>query len=221
MAPPPFLEKGRITFGAFNGCEKINPAVIDLWSSVLKATKDSTLLLKLIVGRDDEIRKQYLRQFEASGISSERIIICGWLSRDEHLKLYNQIDISLDTYPYNGTTTTCQSLLMGVPVITRVGEAHMSRVGLDILSRLGMEFFAAATPEDYVAKAVALASKPEALAKIRASMRHRMAASPLCNRELFARDIEQAYRTMWQRWCKTKGVAPDGDDAVAALSVTR
>lgn len=211
----PALQKGHITFGAFNGCEKINPAVIRLWSEVLRATKDSTLFLKLIVGRDDEVRRSFLRQFEASGIASERIVIGGWLSRQEHLKLYNQIDISLDTFPYNGTTTTCQSLLMGVPVITLVGDAHMSRVGLDILSRLDMQFFAAATPEDYVAKAVALASKPEALAKIRSTMRARMAASPLCSRELFACHIEQAYRTMWHRWCRTQGAAWGGEDAVA------
>ena len=201
----PALEKGYITFGAFHEIGKINPAVIELWSRILKATKDSKLMLKFIVGRDDEIRKMYLQHFEKQGIAPERIEIHGWLPLSEHLKLYNQVDISLDTFPYNGTTTTCQSLLMGVPVISLAGEHHMSRVSLDILSRLDMQFFAAATGDDYVKKAVALAEKPEALAKIRETMRMRMAASPLCNRELFTNHIEQAYRTMWRKWCKKQG----------------
>jgi predicted O-linked N-acetylglucosamine transferase (SPINDLY family) len=173
-----------------------------LWSKILKATKDSTLLLKFKAGRDDEARQMYLQQFEKSGISPERIAISGWLSLQDHLKLYNRIDISLDTFPYNGTTTTCQALLMGVPVISLVGEHHMSRVGLSILTRLGLEFFAASKPDEYVAKACALAAKPDALAKIRASMRMRMACSPLCNRDIFARNIEKAYREMWHRWCR-------------------
>jgi len=99
---------------------------------------------------------------------------------------------------------------MGVPVISLVGKHHMSRVGLSILTRLGLEFFAASTPEEYVAKACVLAAKPEALAKIRASMRARMAASPLCNRDLFASNVEQAYRKMWHRWCKSQGVNISG-----------
>ena len=206
MVPLPALEKGHITFGAFNGSDKINPAIINLWSNVLKATKNSKLMLKFIIGRDEEVRKNYLRQFEKAGISPERITIHGWLSLEDHLKLYNLVDISLDTYPYNGTTTTCQALLMGVPVISLVGEHHMSRVGLSILTRLGLEFFAASTPDEYVSKATALAAKPDALAKIRAQLRARIAACTLCNRELFTKNIEQAYRTMWHKWCKTQGV---------------
>jgi predicted O-linked N-acetylglucosamine transferase (SPINDLY family) len=204
---PPFtplsaLEKGHITFGAFSESCKINSVVIDLWSRILKATKDSELLLKFKAGRDDEACQMYLKRFEKAGISPERITISGWLSLQDHLKLYNQIDISLDTYPYNGTTTTCQALLMGVPVISLVGEHHMSRVGLSLLTRLGLEFFAASTPDEYVSKACALAAKPDALAKIRTTMRARMAVSPLCNRDLFVRNIEQAYRKMWHRWCQ-------------------
>jgi predicted SAM-dependent methyltransferase len=95
---------------------------------------------------------------------------------------------------------------MGVPVISLIGEHHMSRVGLNILTRLGLEFFAASTPDEYVSKATALAAKPDALAKIRAQLRARMAASTLCNRELFTKNIEQGYRTMWHKWCKTQGV---------------
>jgi predicted O-linked N-acetylglucosamine transferase (SPINDLY family) len=204
VIPLSATQKGYITFGAFNDSFKINPVVIDMWVRILKATPDSRLVLKCKSGRDVGFRQRYLKQFEKAGISGERIAICGWKSLTTHLKIYNQIDISLDTYPYNGTTTTCQSLLMGVPVITLVGEAHMSRVSLSILTRLGLEFFAASTPDEYVSKATALAANPEALAKIHAQVRARMAFSPLCNKELFTRNIEQAYRQMWHDYCSSK-----------------
>ena len=206
VVPLSAIKKGYITFGAFNESNKINPVIIDLWSRILKATPNSKLLLKFKAGRDDEFRQACLQQFEKAGISGERITICGWVSLQKHLKLYNHVDISLDTYPYNGTTTTCESLLMGVPVISLVGEHHMSRVGLSILTRLGLEFFAASTPDEYVSKATALAAKPDALAKIHAQVRARMAVSPLCNRDLFTKNIEQAYRQMWHDYCRSKEI---------------
>ncbi len=206
MAPLPALERGHITFGSFNNSTKINPFVIELWSRILKATPDSKLLLKFKSGQDDEVRRIFIERFGKFGISPDRIVTSGWLRPPAHLELYNHVDIALDTFPYNGTTTTCQALLMGVPVISLVGEHHMSRVGLSILTSVELEFFAASTAEQYVAKATALAAKPEALAKIRASMRDRMAPSPLCNRALFVKNIEQAYRKMWHRWCTDQGV---------------
>jgi predicted O-linked N-acetylglucosamine transferase (SPINDLY family) len=202
----PFNDNGYITFGCFNNSAKINPALIELWSRILKAVPDSKLLLKFKSGGDDEVKALFIRQFEQCGISSDRIMISGWLRSPEHLKLYNQVDIALDTFPYNGTMTTLQSLLMAVPVVSLVGEHHMSRVGLSILSRLGLEFFAAATADEYVSKASALAANFESLDKIRMSMRNRLAASPLCNNRGFAIKVEQAYRTMWHKYCESRGV---------------
>ena len=124
----------------------------------------------------------------------------------KHLELYNQIDIALDTFPYNGTVTTFQSFMMGVAVLSLVGEHHMSRVGLSILKQLDMEFFAARTPDEYVSKAVALAAKPESLDKIRMSMRNRLGASSLCNNLGFAIKVENAYREMWHEYCGRHGV---------------
>jgi len=95
---------------------------------------------------------------------------------------------------------------MGVPVISLAGEHHMSRIALSILTHLDMAFFAASTPEEYVSKATTLAAKPEALMKIRTSLRARMAVSPLCNRAIFTANVEHAYRKMWHKWCKSKGV---------------
>jgi len=210
MAPPvgplPAEQKGCITFGSFNNNCKINPYIMELWARILKIVEGSSLMLKFKGGNDKEIREIYLERFEKLGISRERIAISGWLRPPGHLVLYDLVDIALDTYPYNGTTTTCQALLMGVPVISLFGKGHNSRVGLSILSRIGLEFFAASTPEEYVKKATVLAAKPEALKKIRTSMRARMAVSPLCNRDKFASNVEKAYRKMWYRWCRCRGV---------------
>lgn len=204
VKPSPCVDKGHVTFGSFNNGAKLNPFMVKLWSQVLNATPGSKLLLKIKSGQDDEVRALFLKRFEAHGISSDRIILSGWLPSPGHLELYNQVDIALDTFPYNGTVTTLQAILMGVPVISLVGDHHMSRVGMSILSNLELEFFAAKTAEEYVAKAVGLASQTESLNKIRLSMRNRLASSVLCNNYGFARKVEQAYRTMWQDYCRQR-----------------
>ncbi|MFA5238954.1 MAG: FkbM family methyltransferase [Phycisphaerae bacterium] len=208
--PLPFLRNGYITFGSFNNSCKINPFIIKLWAEILKVNDNSRLILKSIGTGGEEIKKDYLRQFEQLGIGPDRVEIRGPKSKIEHLKTYGQIDIALDTYPYNGTTTTCEALWMGAPVISLTGKPHISRVGLSILSQAGLGFFSASTPEEYIAKASALAAKPEALAKIRTSMRQRMLASWLCNTKAFAGSVEEAYRKMWHRWCESKNADATG-----------
>ena len=116
--------------------------------------------------------------------------------------IQSALDIALDTYPYHGTTTTCDALWMGVPVISMVGRHHACRVGLSILTRVGLEFFAALTRNEYIARATALAHNLEALVDIRFSMRRRMTESTLCNAGAFAHNVEEAYREMWHKWCK-------------------
>jgi len=158
------------------------------------------------------MRENFFRQFEQMGIERERIEIHGWKSPVEHLQLYSNIDIALDTYPYNGCLTTLEALWMGVPVISLFGKrVFLSRAGLSILSRIGMEFLAGSTPDEFVAKATALATRQDALAKIRASMRIRMAASTLCDAKRFAREVEQAYRQMWRRWCQSQRATPPNE----------
>jgi predicted O-linked N-acetylglucosamine transferase (SPINDLY family) len=150
------------------------------------------------------MRENFYRQFEHLGISRERVEIHGQKPAVEYMQLYNSVDIAFDTYPYNGTTTTCDSLWMGVPVISMVGRHHASRVGLSIFTRVGLEFFAASTRNEFVARATALAQNLEALVDIRFSMRRRMTESSLCNAGDFACSVEQAYREMWHKWCKNK-----------------
>jgi predicted O-linked N-acetylglucosamine transferase (SPINDLY family) len=162
-------------------------------------------LLKFHAGSDQAVREHYLRQFERLGIAQDRIEIVGWKHPIDHLRLYEEVDIALDTYPYNGTTTTCEALWMGVPTLSLVGEHHASRVGLTILSRVGLEVFTASTPEEYVGKAVAFAGEPENLSKIRAAMRSMVTASALYDAKGFAHSLETAYRKMWHRWCRLRG----------------
>jgi len=197
----PALRKGYVTFGSFNNSCKVNPFVMALWAEVLKANSDSRFLLKFGGGVDRQMREYYFRQFEQLGIGQDRVAIYGWKPPDEHLKLYGEVDIALDTYPFSGGITTSEGLWMGVPVISLVGRCCASRVGLVILSYLGLEFFATSTPEEYVARATALAGNPEALVKIRASMRERMATSKLFDANGLAHRVEAAYRKMWHRWC--------------------
>jgi predicted O-linked N-acetylglucosamine transferase (SPINDLY family) len=200
----PALRKGYITFGSFNNSSKVNPFTIALWAEVLKANSKSRLLLKFGGGADNQMREYYFRQFEQLGISRDRVAIYGWKLPDEHLKMYGEVDIALDTYPYNGGITTSEGLWMGVPVISLVGKCSVSRAGLVILSYLGLELFTASTPEEYVAKATALAGNLEALEKIRASMRERMVASVLFDAKGLAHRVETAYRKMWQQWCRDR-----------------
>ncbi|TFG48538.1 MAG: tetratricopeptide repeat protein, partial [Candidatus Brocadiia bacterium] len=136
VSAPPCKENGFITFGSFNNNCKINPALVKLWADVLNEIPRSKMLLKIKGGQFPEIQAPYFTMFETAGINPERINIIGWVPPEEHHQTYSLVDIALDTYPYNGTTTTCEALWMGVPVITLVGGHHISRVGLSILKRI-------------------------------------------------------------------------------------
>ncbi|HIJ53672.1 MAG TPA: FkbM family methyltransferase [Planctomycetes bacterium] len=211
VAPLPVLKNGYITFGSFNNNCKVNPFIMSIWAEVLKVNDNSRFVMKFKGGHDETLRDYYLRKFEELGINTDRIDIHGVKRPVEHLKLYNQIDIALDTYPYNGTTTTFEALWMGVPVISLVGQHHMSRVGSTILTRFGMGFLAADTPENYLIRATALAAKTDTLAGMRAIMRRTIAGASLCNTNKFVRNVEAAYQQMWRRWCRSRDVEVPGE----------
>ena len=223
VTPPPAIRRGYATFGSFNNYLKIHPDIVSLWAQVLKANDGSRFLMKFRGGNDHKVAEHYLQQFELFGIDRDRVQVYGYLPSIEHLQLYGEVDIILDTYPFNGCITTLEGLWMGVPAISLVGtNSLLSRVGLSILSRLDMDFFAASTPEEYVAKATGLAANLDALAKMRVSMRQRMAASVLCDAKGYAGGIEAAYRKMWHRWCRNQGVdiPPEATNSAALQSNT-
>jgi len=210
----PSAEKGYITFGSFNNSAKVNPLIAALWAEVLRQIEDSRLILKFNGGDDELVRGRVFDLFKKYGIEAKRVDIFGWKRLDEHLKLYNELDIGLDTYPYNGTTTTCEAAWMGVPTLSLTGKHHCSRVGRSMLSRLGLDFFSASTPKEYVSKACALAKDTKALAAIRASMRERMSRSGFCDGKRFAGQVESAYRQMWRRWCEAERACEESGEQV-------
>jgi len=212
VAPLPAERNGFVTFGSFNGSLKVNQHILSLWAQVLNANEDSRFLMKFPGARDQGMKDMFRNQFEQMGVSPARIQIESWKPSGEHLKLYGEVDIVLDTYPFNGCVTTLEGLWMGAPIVSLVGEnSLLSRTGLSILSRIGLEFFAAATPQEFVAKAVAFSQNLDALAKIRDSLRQRMVVSPLCDTKSYAASVEAAYRKMWYRWCRGQGVVVSDD----------
>jgi predicted O-linked N-acetylglucosamine transferase (SPINDLY family) len=118
-----------------------------------------------------------------------------------HLALYDRIDIALDTFPYNGTTTTCEALWMGVPVVTLVGRTHASRVGVSLLSSVGLTELAADSSQHYIEAAVAFARDRKRLSELHRNLRRRMQDSPLVDHRGHTRRLEMALRAMWRAWC--------------------
>jgi predicted O-linked N-acetylglucosamine transferase (SPINDLY family) len=202
VGPLPARRNGCVTFGSFAHHLKIHTGVVGLWAAVLRQVQGSRLLIKCPGGHDAQVRAYLDRQFQACGVDAQRVRVLGWIPKPGHWDLYNQVDIALDTYPFNGCLTTLEGLWMGVPTVTLMGETYVSRVGADILGRVGMGACVASTPDQMVAKAVALAGDLDSLARIRAGLRERMKVSPLYDARRFAREMEAAYRRMWQKWCE-------------------
>ncbi|MFC1766081.1 hypothetical protein ACFL6U_28885 [Planctomycetota bacterium] len=202
IGPLPALHNGYVTLGSFNNNCKITEGTLQLWSRILLAVPNSRLVLKFKEGDLPELQQRYVQTFTQRGIASERIEVWGWRTRESHLQAYNFIDIALDTYPYHGTTTTCEALWMGVPVVTLCGVHHASRVGLSLLNQVGLPHLVAQQEEDYVNMAVALCGQLENLSQLRRTLRSQMLQSSLCDARRLARDVEAAFRGMWYRWCE-------------------
>jgi predicted O-linked N-acetylglucosamine transferase (SPINDLY family) len=196
------LKTARITFASFNTFAKINSEVIALWAKLLHAVPRSRLMLKYRAFGDPLVRRSVLTTFQAHDIAAERLEL---LDRDAsqmtHLERYNSVDIALDPFPYNGTTTTCDALWMGAPVVTLAGTMHAGRVGVSQLSNLGLTELIAETPAQYLAIAAELAGDSARLRQLRAGLRARMSASPLTNSARFTYHLETAYRDIWNNWC--------------------
>ena len=202
VAPSPALARGTITFGSFNNLLKVTPATAHCWGRILAAVPQARLVLKGRYLVDPVARTSLSEQFGAAGADLNRIELRVQNNDTAgHLAVYNEIDIALDPLVYNGTTTTCEALWMGVPVVTMIGERHAARVSFDLLSRIGLSELAAADVDGYVALAVQLAGDLPRLQRLRAEMRDRMQQSPLCDQQRFARQFEAGLREMWRDWC--------------------
>jgi protein O-GlcNAc transferase len=215
VAEPPALAAGHVTFGSFNNLPKLAPDVIRTWAKVLHAVEGSHLVIKTVQMRDAATADDLRRRLAAEGIGPERVELLAWRVRTEHhLARYGLIDIVLDTFPFNGVTTTCEALWMGVPVVTLRGDRPYGRVGASLLTALDLGRFIADNPDKYVKISVGLARNVGRLKTLRASLRERMRASSLCDGATFARHLEQAYRAMWQDWCDQPGRPLPGSGGV-------
>jgi protein O-GlcNAc transferase len=219
VGEPPHLRNGFITFGSFNNLPKYSEETFTAWAEVLKQVPRSKLLIKTKALGDASIRHLVLERFAALGVAGERLIFNPWRpDLRSHLELYREIDIALDTFPYNGATTTCEALWAGVPVVSRQGLTHTSRMGTSILTALGRTEWIAADAPAFVAIASELARSPQVLAEFRANARRLMRESPLMNAAAHARDFEDLLFQAWQSRCEAAPAPVEAATLAIALT---
>lgn len=200
VSPLPARKNGFITFGCFNNLAKINRPVMDLWVRILREIPDARLVLATKALGDPAVRERIRQTFAGGGVA-ERVDFSGMVPHPELLARYGEIDLALDPFPYSGGLTTLEGLWMGVPALTLGGARFASRHSLSHLTAAGLPEFIVADQAAYLAKAVSLAQDFSHLECLRSGLRERMKSSPLCNAPRFTRNLEEAYRNMWRRWC--------------------
>jgi len=207
LAPPPVLRNGYVTFGSFNNAAKISDHTLDLWAGAMHAVPGSRLLLKAATMVQPSLRQDLAHEMARRGIAAERLAMHSRAADDmSHLALYNEVDIGLDTFPYNGATTTCEALWMGVPVVSRRGRTHTSRMGASLLTAIGQSAWVADTDVEFAHAAARLALDPEALAQWRRGSRTHLLASELFDEAGFVTAFENL---LLQAWVKPLSVAAD------------
>lgn len=200
--PTPPAPDAPITFGSFNVSAKINASLLRLWARVLEAAPGSRLLLKSKNLGLPTVRDYFLARFSDHGIDATRVDMLDRVpSTADHLALYSRLHVALDTFPYHGTTTTCEALWMGVPVVSLTGRTHASRVGLSLLNAVGAPELAAADEDAYVRIAADLARDYNRIVDLRTRLRRQMRASPLCDEPGFVARLETFYRRAWRERC--------------------
>lgn len=193
---------GPPTFGCLNNFAKVTDAVLELWTQLLVRAPATRLLLYAPGG---EYRDRALRILRAAGVPETRITFIGRQPFEDYLETYRDIDVALDPFPFNGGTTTCDALWMGVPVISLAGRTAVSRAGSSLLSNVGLEHLVARSEEGYLDLAAGLIGDPDTLTSMRAGLRPRLEASPIMDAPAFVHDLEKAFREMWRDWCRARG----------------
>ncbi|SOE60123.1 Glycosyl transferase family 41 [Burkholderia sp. OK233] len=214
----PALSSGYPTFGCLNNPCKLSNATFRLWGDVMREVADARLLL---MAPDGAARAVLLERLGRHGVGEERVSFTSFRPRADYLRTYHQIDVGLDTFPYNGHTTSLDSYWMGVPVVTRVGGTSVGRAGLSQLENLGLLDLAADSDAQFVETAVMLVRDLPRLSEMRGSLRARLAASPLMDGARFARHVEAAYRHVWLAWCEqVQRSTPARRDGATAGGIT-
>jgi len=207
-AAPSTLGK-PVTFASFNATKKISATAARFWAAAVNAVPGSRLLVKAYGLGDAFIAQKYREMLQRAGLDPARVELQA-ADRDvvTHLGRYAEVDIALDTYPYNGTTTTCEALWMGVPTVTLTGAAHCSRVGYSLLNAVGMGELSAPTPETAAGIAAEFARDTARLAALRATLRGRMDVSELRDARGLCAALEGAYRDLWIAHCRGGAGSP-------------
>ncbi|XP_042510879.1 probable UDP-N-acetylglucosamine--peptide N-acetylglucosaminyltransferase SPINDLY [Macadamia integrifolia] len=203
VSASPALCNGFVTFGSFNNLAKITPKVLQVWAKILCAVPNSRIVVKCKPFCCDSVRQRFLTTLEQLGLESQRVDLLPLiLLNHDHMQAYSLMDISLDTFPYAGTTTTCESLYMGVPCVTMAGSVHAHNVGVSLLSKIGLSHLIAKTEDEYIQLALKLASDITALSNLRMSLRDVMMKSLVCDGPNFTLGLEATYRNLWHRYCR-------------------
>lgn len=201
-ALPPQLARNHVTFGSFNNFSKVTDAMLACWARLLAAVPGSRLRLKSTGLGDPAVIRPLHERLIRAGLPAERVDLADFTATTaEHLAAYAEVDIALDPAPYNGTTTTCEALWMGVPVVTLRGDRHAARVGASLLEAVGQPGWIATTPDEYLAIAAKLATDPERLAALRQQLRGAMQRSLLLDHRGQTERFAAALRTCWRQWC--------------------
>jgi len=198
----PALTSGEFVFASLNNLVKINQTVVNLWSQILAALPHARLMLGNVT--DDIIKRRVLDLFAQAGVDAQRLILKPRMSLLDYLALHHQIDMALDTFPYNGGTTSMHSLWMGVPVLTLAGEHTISRVGVAALTGAGLDKFITHSEQEYLQRAVQIAQELPSLNQTRQLLRERMGGGTVSDPAKITRHLEAAYRDVWRQWCKTR-----------------
>ena len=197
---PPCVKNGFITFGSFNNLSKMNEHVVALWSKILKAVPNSKLFLKYRQLNDNEQKEHFCRWFGKYGVSADRLILEGQSPRYELLNAYNRVDLALDPFPFHGTTTTAESVMMGVGVLTLKGYSYLTRIGETSMINSGLAEFIANDENEYFSKAISMSKDVEKLSYLRVNMREYIKDKPVFDTAKFAKDVEAMLEGMWSEF---------------------
>ena len=200
IKPLPALRKKYITFGCMNRFEKISDEALSSWSTILRRVPDSKLIFKTIAFDEPETVEEFEARLQYQGIERDKVELRGRTPWLEHIETCNEFDIALDAFPNNGGITTLEMLWMGVPVITLEGQGAANRISAAIVTASGHPEWVCLSPDDYINRVTELANRPTDLERIRSTLREKLSQKPLANATLYAREVEDQYRRLWQKW---------------------
>lgn len=206
VSPGPVERNGFVTFGNATNIAKVTATTLDCWAKVVTQTPGARLAIKASSFTDEATRARMFDELTRRGVAPERVSLVAGGDMANYLAFFEQIDICLDTFPFAGGTTTCHTLHMGVPVVTRVGQTSVSRVGASVLTNVGLSDLVADSSDSFLRIATALAGDRDRLRSLRGELRRMMAESPLRDAKGFIRDLESAYRQMWNAWVMAQGL---------------